>query len=91
MDAATLRERITHKLIDNIEESMYPSVTMLDRVEAALATPEDVADYAETLVKRVEETRFPSTEMLNRLDGLVARLEELERQQERRRQSEAAQ
>ena len=64
---------------------MYPSVTMLDRVEAALTTPEDVADYAETLVKKLEETRFPSTQMLNRLDRLVSRLEELEQQQERRR------
>ena len=89
MDAAKLRERITHKLIDNIDEAMYPSVPMLDRVEAALATPEDVADYAETLMKKVEETRFPSTEMLNRLDRLADRLEKLE-QQERRRQSEAA-
>jgi hypothetical protein len=58
VDAAKLRERITHKLIDNIQDAMYPSVTMLDRVEAALATADDVADYAETLVEKVEETLF---------------------------------
>ena len=86
VDAAALREKITHKFLDNIEEAMYPSVTMLDRVEAALATQDDVADYAETLVKKVEETQFPSTEMLNRLDRLAARLDEFERRQRGRQQ-----
>ena len=91
MDAAALRKRITDKLVGDVSETMYPSATMLNRVEAALATPDDVAEYAETLVKKVEETRFPSTEMLNRLDGLVTRLETLERQQQQRRQLQAAQ
>jgi len=89
MDAAALRKRITDKLVGDVEEAMYPSATMLNRVESALATPDDVAEYAETLVKKVEETRFPSTDMLNRLDGLVTRLEALERQQQQRRQLEA--
>jgi len=48
----------------------------------------DVVD--ETLMKKVEATRFPSTEMLNRLDRPVARLDELEQQQQRRRQLEQA-
>jgi hypothetical protein len=86
LDASALRERITHRLIEHVEESEYPSVTMLDRVEAALATPDDVADYAETLVKKVEATEHPSTEMLNRLDRLVAQLEVMERQERRRRE-----
>jgi translation elongation factor EF-G len=86
VDAAALREKITHRLLDEIEEAMYPSVTMLDRVEAVLATPDDVADYAETLVEKVEATRFPSTAMLNRLDRLVARLDELEQRRRGRGQ-----
>jgi len=90
VDAAALKKRITDRLLGDVEEAMYPSVTMLNRVEVALKTPADVAAYAETLVKKVEESRFPSTEMLNRLDGLVTRLENLERQQQQRRQLEAA-
>lgn len=88
MQAAALRKRITDKLLGDIEEAMYPSVTMLNRVEAVLPTPADVAGYAETPVKKVEETRFPNTEMLNRLDGLATRLETFEQQ---RRQLEASQ
>lgn len=92
MDAAALRERITQRFIDDVEEAMYPSVSMLERAEAALVTPDDLADYAEMLVKKVEETQFPSTEILNRLDRLVGQLEQLEqreKQQRRARQSGA--
>ena len=88
MNASALRERITHKLLRQIDQSEYPSVTMLDRAEVALATPDDLSDYAETLVKKVEATQFPSTEMLNRLDGLVERLEQIERRQGLREQEQ---
>ncbi|MFL5926887.1 MAG: hypothetical protein ACJ77E_08135 [Gaiellaceae bacterium] len=90
VDAAALRKRITDKLVGDVSEAMYPSATMLNRVEAALATPDDLAEYAETLVEKVEATRFPSADMLKRLDGLVTRLEALERQQQQRRQLEVA-
>jgi hypothetical protein len=90
VNAAALRKRITDKLVGDVEQAMYPSAPMLNRVEAALATPDDLAEYAETLVRKVEGTQFPSTDMLNRLDALVTRLEMLERQQQQRRQLEAA-
>jgi hypothetical protein len=79
MDAGTLRKRITQTLMKDIEEVHFPSVTMLDRVEATLASPDDLADYTEILVKKVEDTRYPSIAMLNRLDGLIAQLEQAER------------
>ena len=88
MNTPALREKISHKLIKQIDESEYPSVTMLNRAEVALATADDLSDYAETLVKKVEATQFPSTEMLNRLDGLVERLEQIERRQGLREQEQ---
>jgi hypothetical protein len=87
MDAADLRKRLTQTLLDDINESQFPSVTMMDRVESTLATPEDLEDYIEVLVKKVEATRFPSIPMLNRLDGLLDQLEQVEQRQ----QSAAAQ
>jgi hypothetical protein len=90
VNAAALRERITQKLIEHVDHSEYPSVTMLDRVEAALATPDDLADYAETLVKKVEATQHPSTEMLNRLERLAEQLERLERRQLQRQATAGA-
>jgi hypothetical protein len=82
MDAATLRKRLTQSLIDEINEVQFPSVTMMNRVESALATPEDLAEYAEALVEKAEATRYPSISLLNRLDGLLDQLEQLERRRE---------
>jgi hypothetical protein len=79
MDATTLRKRITRTLMKDIEEVRFPSVTMMDRVETTLASPDDLADYAEMLLKKVEDTRYPSISMLDRLDGLIAQLEQAER------------
>jgi hypothetical protein len=76
MDATTLRERITNKLIEDIDEVQFPSVTMMDRVESVLATPDALGDYAEVLLKKIEASRYPSIAMLDRLDGLIAQLEQ---------------
>jgi hypothetical protein len=69
-------------LLAEIEEVQFPSITMMDRIESSLATPDDVAEYAEVLVKKVEATRFPSISMLNRIDGLLDNLESMERRQQ---------
>jgi hypothetical protein len=81
MDAMTLRQRIIQMLLNDIDEVQFPSVTMMDRVEAQLASPDDLADYAEVLVKKVEATRYPSISMLDRIDGLLTQLEQVERAQ----------
>jgi hypothetical protein len=80
--AATLRKRLMDSLLAEIEEVQFPSITMMDRIESALATPDDVAEYAEVLVKKVEATRFPSISMLNRIDGLLDNLESMEQRQQ---------
>lgn len=88
MDAATMRKRIVQTLLEDIDEVQFPSVTMMDRVETALANRDDLTDYTEVLVKKVEATRYPSISMLNRLDGLLAQLEWAERQQAAAAQSD---
>ena len=85
MSAAELRERIMKPMLDEIAEVQYPSVTMLDRVESMLTSREALAGYAETLVEKIEASRFPSSSLLKRLDALLDRLEQLERQEQNRR------
>jgi hypothetical protein len=87
MNATALRERITKSLLHEIDEVQFPSVTMMDRAEGALASQDDLATYVEGLVKKVEGTRYPSISVLNRLDGLLGQLEEIERRQEQERRS----
>ena len=81
MTATALRERITRRLLDEINEVQFPSVTMLDRVEQELTSADDLSAYVEVLMKKIEATRYPSLGLLNRLDGLLAQLERLERQE----------
>jgi hypothetical protein len=57
----------------------------VDRAEAALASQDDLANYAEVLVKKVEATKYPSTSMLNRIDGLLGQLEQAERREQMER------
>lgn len=88
MNSTALRERLTKSLLDEIDEVQFPSVTMMDRAEAALASQDDLANYAEVLVKKVEATKYPSISMLNRLDGLLDQLEQAERREQLERQSQ---
>lgn len=82
MNAAELRNRLMQSLLDDIKDVQFPSVTMMDRFESAVRSPDDLADYAEALVEKVESSRFPSISMLNRLDGLLDALEQAERRQQ---------
>ena len=85
MNAAELRDRVSSKLLNEINEVQFPSTAMLNRVEATLQDREALASYVEVLIEKVEATRFPSVDLLNRIDRMTARLE-----QEERREREAA-
>jgi hypothetical protein len=89
MDAEALRQRVIKSLLAEITDVQFPSVTMMNRVESTLRTPEDLAEYAEALVEKIEASHYPSIPMLNRLDALLDRLEQMERS-ERGRHLEAA-
>jgi hypothetical protein len=84
MNSAELREQLTSSLLEGVQQTQYPSVTMLDRVEEALETPEQLADYAEVLVDKVSDSRYPGIPMLDRVNGVLMRLEQLERQEQLR-------
>ena len=88
MNATALRQRITKSLLDEIDEVQFPSVTMMNRAEGALASRDDLATYAEVLVKKVEATHYPSISILNRLDGLLDRLEQAEQREQLERRAQ---
>ena len=75
MDGSALRQRLLEKLFEQIKEETFPSVTMMDRVEAELQTREQVLEYAEVLLDRIESSRYPSIPMLNRFDAVIAGVE----------------
>lgn len=87
MEATALRKRLNDSLLAEIDEVQFPSVTMMNRVETALGTRDDLENYVEVLVKKVEATRYPSISMLNRIDGLLDQLEQAERREQSAQQS----
>jgi hypothetical protein len=74
MDGSALQQRLLEVLMKQVRDDTFPSVTMMNRIEASLRTREQIEDYAEILLKKVESTRFPSLSMLNRVESVVARL-----------------
>ena len=75
MTGPELRREVAGLLLDQIKEDRFPSVAMLQRVEAVIGQdPEAMSDYAEVLLDKVKDSRFPSPEMLNRLDRLAEQI-----------------
>ena len=75
MNGSALQQRLMDGLIGRVKEETFPSVTMMNRIEASLRTREQVEEYGEILLEKIEATRFPSISMLSRFDNLVAMLE----------------
>ena len=82
MNSAELREQLTNTLLEDLQETQFPSVTMLDRVEEALETREQLADYAEILVEKVSDSPYPGIPLLDRVNGVLTRLEDMERREQ---------
>jgi hypothetical protein len=75
MEAAALRKVLVDKMLQQIDDETYPSVTMMNRVEATLESQDQVEEYVKILIAKSTETQYPSISMLNRIDALLDRLE----------------
>jgi hypothetical protein len=58
--------------MERVQQDRYPSHQLLDRIEAALFTPEQVSDYCELLLEKIDEAWYPSGQLLNRLQRMLA-------------------
>jgi hypothetical protein len=67
----SLREAYVALLLDRVREENFPNPDHLDRIEAAVRSPEQLAEYALLLLSKVERTRYPSGALLDRLDRLA--------------------
>jgi len=73
LDAEEARRRYVEMLTDKVREDRFPSVTQLNRIEAAL-TPETAGEYFEMLMDKIASERYPSPTMLGRLENVAAQL-----------------
>lgn len=70
-----LRSRSMQILLDQVSGGRYPSVSMLDRIEAAVADRETANRYVSLLLETIEQDAYPSPTMLDRVLGLIDALE----------------
>jgi hypothetical protein len=66
MPITRAHDRYMRILLDNIAESRYPSLELMDRVEILLDR-EHVDEYVEILFEKVEADRYPSKQLLDRI------------------------
>ena len=71
--AETIQQHYFDVLIHRIRNDKYPSHQLMDRIERALATSEQIAEYTEMLVEKVDETWYPSGQMLDRIQRIMER------------------
>ncbi len=71
-DRTLIRDGLVDTLMEKVRNDPYPSVDMLNTLEALL-DPLELEDYAELLLEKVRNDRYPSWNMIYRLHNLAER------------------
>jgi aspartyl-tRNA synthetase len=66
------QERYFEMLMERIRQDRYPSHQLMDRLEAAFWTPQQVAEYVDVLLEKVDESWYPSLQLLDRIQRMLA-------------------
>ena len=69
----TIQQAYYDVLMNRVRNDKYPSHQLMDRIEVALATPEQVAEYVAMLIEKVDETWYPRHQMLDRIQRMLER------------------
>ena len=72
MAAATAQARYLAMLMERIRQDRYPSHQLMDRVESAFWTPEQIAEYVDLLLEKADEAWYPSKQILDRIHRILA-------------------
>jgi hypothetical protein len=70
---ATSQERYLAMLMERIRQDRYPSHHLMNRVEAAFWTSEQVAEYVDLLLEKADESWYPSLQLLDRIHRVLSR------------------
>ena len=72
MATTTTQQRYLNFLMERVRTDRYPSPQLMDRIEMALWSPEQVHEYVEMLLGKLDETWYPSGQMMNRIQRMLA-------------------
>ena len=70
-DRDDLRKALFEILLDKVADDRYPSVTMLDLIEAMIR-PDELPGYVGVLLDHIQESTYPSMDMIRRVEALAA-------------------
>jgi hypothetical protein len=65
------RDRYFEIVLEHIADDRYPSGELMNRLEAALASREQLESYIGVLLDKIENDRYPSGQMLDRVLRLI--------------------
>lgn len=68
----TAQQRYVSMLMERIRQDRYPSHQLMDRVEAAFWTPQQLEEYLDLLLEKADESWYPSKQILDRVHRLLA-------------------
>lgn len=66
------QERYVTMLMERIRQDRYPSHQLMNRVEAAFWTSEQVGEYVDLLIEKADEAWYPSGQLLDRIHRMLA-------------------
>jgi hypothetical protein len=69
---ASAQERYLAMLMERIRQDRYPSHQLMNRVEAAFWTSEQVEEYVDLLIEKADESWYPSLQLLDRIHRMLA-------------------
>jgi hypothetical protein len=69
---ASEQERYYEFLMERVRTDRYPSSQLLDRIEAAIWTPDQVKGYVDMLLEKLDESWYPSGQLMNRVQRMLA-------------------
>jgi hypothetical protein len=72
MAEPTVQARYVAMLMERIRQDRYPSHQLMDRVEAAFWTSEQVVEYLDLLLEKADESWYPSLQILDRIQRVLA-------------------
>jgi hypothetical protein len=78
--ATAEQQRLTGLLLDELEETAFPSAGQLDRIERLISTRDEMEDYIAIFTEKVEGKMFPDRQLLDRLERLLSLLKRLDQE-----------
>jgi hypothetical protein len=74
MKRSEIQQWYVMMLMEKVAQDRFPSGEHMNRIEASLATREQLETYLELLLEKVEGLRYPSLQMLDRIQRLAMML-----------------